>query len=90
MPCSKVVVYLQRQTNQNNNKMTYINRDFRIKVNGINNEGKKINTLVGVSGAIELIGEDFLEKFVDRAYAAGLDACTCKLRRGIKVTLYIK
>ena len=69
---------------------TQINRDFRIKVNGLNNEGQKINTLVGVSGAIELIGEEFLEKFVTRAYAAGLDACTCKLRRGIKITLYIK
>lgn len=74
--------------------MTYttkqINRDFRIKVSGRDEGGKKINTLVGVSGAIALIGEEFLEKFVSRAYDAGLDACICKLRRGIKVTLYIK
>lgn len=69
---------------------TQINRDFRIKVNGMDNEGKKINTLVGVSGCIALIGEEFLEKFVTRAYNQGLDACTCKLRRGLKVTLYIK
>ena len=69
---------------------TQINRDFRIKVNGRDEQGKKLNTLVGVSGATALIGEDFLEKFVSRAYAAGLDACTCKLRRGIKVTLYMK
>lgn len=52
--------------------MTYttstINRDFRIKVNGVNNEGNKINTLVGVSGCIDLIGEAMLEKFLDRAY----------------------
>lgn len=46
--------------------MTYttstINRDFRIKVNGVNNEGNKINTLVGVSGCIALIGEDKIQK----------------------------
>lgn len=69
---------------------TQINRDFRIKVNGLDNEGNKINTLVGVSGCISLIGEAMLEKFINRAYAKGQDACTCKLRRGIKVTLYIK
>lgn len=74
--------------------MTYttstINRDFRIKVFGLNNEGRKINTLVGVSGCINLIGEDMLEKFIVRAYTQGLDACICKLRRGLKVTFYSK
>ena len=74
--------------------MTYmtstINRDFRIKVNGLNNEGKKINTLVGVSGAIALIGEELFEKFINRAYNQGQDACVCKLRRGLKMTLYSK
>lgn len=74
--------------------MTYttsiINRDFRIKVNGLNNEGIKINTLVGVSGAIALIGEELFEKFIKRAYNQGQDACVCKLRRGLKMTLYSK
>lgn len=74
--------------------MTYttstINRDFRIKVNGINNEGIKINTLVGVSGCIALIGEELMQKFLERTYKAGLDSCTCKLRRGLKVTFYYK
>jgi len=74
--------------------MTYttstINRDFRIKVNGLNNEGCKINTLVGVSGAIALIGEELFEKFINRAYNQGADACVCKLRRGLKMTLYAK
>lgn len=74
--------------------MTYttstINRDFRIKVNGLNNEGNKINTLVGVSGCIALIGEAMLEKFLDRAYMQGNDATVCKLRRGLKVTFYSK
>lgn len=32
-----------------------INRTFKIKVNGMFN-GKKINTLVGVSGLIKLVG----------------------------------
>lgn len=74
--------------------MTYttqqINRDFRIKVNGLNNEGEKVNTLVGVSGCIALIGEELMQKFLDRTYKAGLDSCTCKLRRGLKVTFYYK
>ena len=74
--------------------MTYmistINRDFRIKVYGLNNEGHKINTLVGVSGCISLIGESMLEKFLDRAYKQGSDATVCKLRRGLKVTFYSK
>ena len=74
--------------------MTYttstINRDFRIKVNGLNNEGNKINTLVGVSGAIALVGEELFEKFINRAYNQGTDATVCKLRRGLKVTFYSK
>ena len=69
---------------------TEINQNFRIKVNGLNNDGEKINTLVGVSGAIALIGEAMLEKFLDRAYMQGNDACVCKLRRGLKMTFYSK
>lgn len=74
--------------------MTYtskqINRDFRIKVFGRDSEGNKLNTLVGVSGIIDLIGEAFLEKFLDRAYESMSDSCVCKLRRGLKVTFYTK
>ena len=74
--------------------MTYttqqINSDFRIKVNGYNNEGDKINMLVGVSGCLSLIGEQLMQKFLDRAYMAGTDATVCKLRRGLKVTFYSK
>lgn len=67
-----------------------INKDFRIKVSGRDNEGNKLNTLVGVSGIIELIGVDFLEKFLQRAYDSMEDVCVCKLRRGLKVTFYSK
>jgi len=67
-----------------------INRDFRIKVDGTSEDGRKLHTLMGVSGITELIGEEFLEKFINRAYACMEDSCCCKLRRGIKVTLYFR
>ena len=69
---------------------TEINQNFRIKVAGLNANGEKINTLVGVSGAIALVGEELFEKFINRAYNQGTDATVCKLRRGLKLTLYVK
>ena len=68
----------------------FINSNFRIKVWGKDNEGKKVNTLVGVSGIIRLIGEELLNKFIKRALKSGLDACRCALRRGLVITLYAK
>lgn len=68
----------------------FINQNFRIKVFGRDENGKKINTLVGVSGIIRLIGEELFNKFIKRALKAGLDACRCALRRGLIVTLYAK
>lgn len=68
----------------------FINKNFRIKVFGINENGKKINTLMGVSGIIRLIGEELLFKFIQRAIDSMADSCVCKLRRGLKVTLYVK
>ena len=68
----------------------FINSNFRIKVWGKDNEGKKINTLVGVSGIIRLIGEELLNKFIKRALKSGLHACRCALRRGLVITLYAK
>lgn len=67
-----------------------INRDFRIKVFGRNEDGKKINILVGVSGLLNLIGFELANKFLARAYAGKGDFCVCKLRRGLKVTFYNK
>lgn len=71
--------------------MTYsskkINGEFKLKVRGIFN-GKKINTLVGVSGLINIIGEEFAEKFTCKAFASMGDSATFKLRRGIQVTYY--
>lgn len=68
----------------------FINMNFRIKVYGNDANGNFLNKLVGVSGAIALIGIEFLNKFITRAINAGLDKCVCKLRRGLKITLYSK
>ena len=67
-----------------------INRNFRIKVSGVDSNGNLVHKLVGVSGAIELIGVEFLNKFVKRAFDSMQDVCVCKLRRGLKVSFYIK
>ncbi len=69
---------------------SYINRNYRIKVSGIDNEGNRVHKLVGVKGMIDLIGVDFANKFLDRAENCLEDSCCCKLRRGIKVTFYNK
>ena len=68
----------------------FVNQNFRIKVFGRDENGKKINTLVGVSGITRLIGEELFYKFVQRALDCMLDVCVCKLRRGLQVSLYVK
>ena len=75
-----------------NKKLNYstkmINATFKIKVYGKDENGKRINKLVGVAGLIALIGVDLMNKLLKRAFACMQDACYCKLRRGIKVTFY--
>lgn len=66
-----------------------INSNFRIKVFGVFN-GKKINKLVGVSGAVALIGLEMFAKLLRRAFASIADKCVCKLRRGLKFSFYAK
>ena len=66
-----------------------INRNFRIKVNGIV-DGKKINKLVGVKGLVELVGVGMANKMLRRAFNGKDDKTVCKLRRGIKISFYIK
>ena len=68
---------------------TYINKNYLIKVYGFDNEGKRINKLLGVSGLIALIGVELANKFVGRAERSGQDCTVCKLRRGLKVSLYV-
>lgn len=67
-----------------------INRNFLIKVAGVNGQGQKLNILVGVSGLVKLIGIELADKFVIRSFKSQGDKCVCKLRRGLKVTFYCK
>jgi hypothetical protein len=45
----------------------FINQNFRIKVYGRDEKGRRINSLYGVSGIIAMIGEELLYKFIRRA-----------------------
>lgn len=67
-----------------------INRNFRIKVSGVDGDGNRVHKLVGVSGAIALIGVEMFNKLLKRAFNTMDDVCVCKLRRGIKFSFYIK
>lgn len=71
-----------------NYSVTEINRNFLIKVYGVDENGKRINKLVGVSGLLNLIGLDLAAKFIKKAFASALDKVICKLRRGLKITFY--
>lgn len=66
-----------------------INRNFKVKVSGVY-EGKKINTLVGVSGLIRLVNDiELTNRCLDRAFNSITDSCVCRLRRGIRITFYV-
>jgi len=66
-----------------------INRNYRIKVYGTF-EGKKVNTLVGVSGFLRMVNDiDLCNRLLDRANAGLGDVTVCKLRRGLKISFYI-
>lgn len=68
-----------------------INRNFRIKVYGLDENGNKVNKLTGVSGLLALVGDIALvNRLLKRAFDCILDACVCKLRRGLKITFYGK
>ena len=79
-----------KKSNQTTFTTKFINSNFRIKVFGRDENGKKINTLMGVSGIIRLIGEELFYKFIQRALDCMKDVCVCKLRRGLQVSLYVK
>lgn len=66
-----------------------INRNYKIKVSGMY-EGKRINTLVGVSGLLNIINDiELTNRLLDRAFNDMTDCCVCKLRRGIKISFYV-
>lgn len=68
-----------------------INRNYRIKVYGLDESGSMVNKLVGVSGLLKLVGDiSLVNRILKRAFDCLLDACICKLRRGLKITFYCK
>jgi hypothetical protein len=69
---------------------SWINSNFRIKVYGRDEQGKRINSLFGVSGIISMIGETLFIKFLQRAINSMADKCVCKLRRGLQISFYVK
>jgi hypothetical protein len=75
---------------QLNYSVSEINRNFKIKVFGHIN-GRKINTLVGVSGLIKLLDGaiDLVNRLLDRAFNSKGDKCVCKLRRGLQISFYV-
>ena len=75
---------------QLNYSTSEINRNFKIKVFGRIN-GKKVNTLVGVSGLINILdgATDLVNHLLDRAFKSKGDKCVCKLRRGLQISFYV-
>ena len=66
-----------------------INGNYKIKVSGLY-DGKKINTLVGVSGLLRIVKDiDLTNRLLDRAFATLDDKVCCKLRRGVRITFYV-
>lgn len=66
-----------------------INRNYKIKVYGLF-DGKKVNTLVGVSGFLKMVNDiELCNRLLDRAFDCMDDKCVCKLRRGIKISFYV-
>ncbi|MFZ4705555.1 MAG: ribosomal large subunit pseudouridine synthase B [Bacteroidales bacterium] len=77
---------------ENSAKLAYttsqINTNFRIKAKGYNEY--KMNTLLGVSGLVNMIGTDLANSIIERAFNSMDDKTVCKLRRGIVITFYVK
>ena len=67
-----------------------INRTFLIKVYGFVN-GARVNTLLGVAGALSILG-DLFYRLVARAmrHLGEKGKTVCRLRRGLKITFYEK
>ena len=64
------------------------NRNIKAKVYGTDEQGKRINTLVGLNTLVALFG-DFAYQFIEKFYESGLDKKQFKLRsKTYKVTLY--
>lgn len=76
----------------NNSELCYtkteINRNFKIKIHGVNYCGRNKNVLVGVSGLVQLIGPELANTLLAKAFKSDKDKVVCRLRRGLKITFY--
>lgn len=63
----------------------HFNQLLRFKV-----YGRGMNKLLGYAGAVALLGEEMLTRFVLSFENAGCDKMVRVLRRGIKITMYAK
>jgi hypothetical protein len=71
------------------NLVTEVNKNFKIKVNGINHIGPSMSKVVGYTGLAEIIGNKALtEKICREALRSTEDVFTRKLRRGLKIRFY--
>ena len=61
-----------------------------MKVYGRDEEGRRINSLYGVSGLLALIGAELMNMFLKRSLVSMQDVCVCKLRRGLQISFYAK
>lgn len=59
--------------------------NFRVKV-----YGQGLNTLAGLPLLLSLLDEDLLVRLLSRIIRKGTDREVCKLRRGLKITIYVK
>lgn len=66
-----------------NQKHFYAN--YRVKV-----YGKGLNTLAGLPLFLSLVGDDLASRLLERCDKHGKDKEVFKLRRGIKITIYVK
>lgn len=69
----------------------WINKEFRIKINGRNYIGKSLSEIVGFSGLVEILGNEGLAiRICRRALNCKEDIFIQKLRRGLTIKFYTK
>jgi len=67
-----------------------LSTNFRVKVYSSSDCGKTLNSLVGYSGLIDLIGLELADKFITNAILSDQQNVVNNLRRGLKITFYSK
>lgn len=62
-----------------------LNQHFLLKIHGLG-----YHQLAGYPLLVDLVGLELAEKAISKAFAAGMDKYTFKLRRGLKLDFYSK